>query len=405
MTDLLSPPAAPAAAPPSSSQRLPNARPLALFGTLAATWTAASGLVAMIAIAVAGWFAADSGTVGDAIRIGGLAWLVGNGSGLHLAATSITMLPLGAVSVIALLLHRAGRWVGSRAPQSSWRELAVGASALAAGYAVIAVIVSTTTRSSAASTGLSRTLVVTLLLALVFGGSGVVRGAGRLGEAFALLPEEARAAANGGIAGFLTLTIVSGTLLTGSLVSHFSTAVTLAEGMRAGVVGGIVVTLVGLAMVPNAVLFAGAYLVGPGFAVGSGTTVAPGDVSTGPLPGLPLLAALPRSAAPAWLEVFALLVPVVAGAIAGLFAVHRYPVTALQAAAVRGALAGVAAGGTFGLLCVLSAGSAGPGRMQDVGPGPSVLLVCALTSLVAGAAASAGRWWIQANRPRPESVS
>lgn len=406
MTDLLSRPAAPAATPAaSSSPRLPNARPLALYGALAATWTAAIGLITTIAIAVTGWFAADSGSIGDAIRVGGLAWLVGNGSGLHLATMSITMLPLGAVVVIALLLHRAGRWVGSHAPQSSWRELAIAALALAAGYTVIAAIVGTTTHSSAASTGLFRTLVVTLCLALVSGGAGVVRGAGRLREAFALLPEESRAAATGGACGVLALTVVSGTLLTGSLISHFSTAVTLAEGMHAGAVGGVVVTLVGLAMVPNAVLFAGAYLIGPGFAVGSGTAFAPGDVSTGPLPGLPLLAALPRAASPAWLEVLLLLVPVFAGAVAGLVAVHRCPVTTLQAAAVRGALAGLVGGAAFGLLCVLSAGSVGPGRMQDVGPGPSVFLVCAFTCLVAGAAASAGRWWIQADQPRPESVS
>lgn len=403
MTDLLTRPVAPTQEPTPS--RRSKWRLIALYGLLVAIWTAAIGLITLIAVSVAGWFAADSGTFGDAIRVGSLAWLVGNGSGLEVRSASLTLVPLGAVLMTAWMLYRAGRWVGSHAVDPAWHELTVGAVAIAIAYAAVAAVVSTTSHSTAAHVSPLRAVAATLALGLVFGGLGTLSGARRLRDLVALLPEEASAAGAGGVAGVLALVAASGVLLTASLALHFSTAVTLAEGMHAGVVGGAIATLIGLALVPNAVLFAGAFMAGPGFAVGSGTVVAPGDVSTGPLPGFPLLAAVPRSAGSPWVEAVLLLVPVVAGAIAGVLAVRRFPVFGIDAAALRGALAGLVGGLVFGILALLSAGSVGPGRMQQVGPGPSVLLVCALACSVGGAVAAAGIRWVQASRDSAGSVS
>ena len=50
---------------------------------------------------------------------------------------------------------------------------------------------------------------------------------------------------------------------------------------------------------PTPSLFSGSFLLGPGFAVGGGTMVSPGLVVLGPLPLLPLLAALPGAGATA----------------------------------------------------------------------------------------------------------
>jgi hypothetical protein len=408
MTDVLARPdktGAVSTTPAPGSRRHPGVASTALRGLLAAGWTAAMGIVLLVAVSVAGWFAADTGSFGDAIRVGGLAWLVGNGGGLELPSVAITLVPLGAVLVVGAVLYRAGRWVGSRAVASSWQELAAGTGSLAAGYAAAAAVVSTATRFPAASVSATRVVACTCLLGVVFGGLGVLSGAARLRDLVALLPEEVRAACTGGLAGVLALTSASAALFTISLVRSFSTAVTLAEKMHAGVVGGAIATLIGLALVPNAVLFAGAFLAGPGFAVGTGTVVAPGDVSTGPLPGFPLLAAVPRSAGSPWLDVMLLLVPVLAGACAGLLAVRRFPVRALGAAATRGALAGVAAGSGFGLLTQLSAGSVGPGRMQQVGPGATVIWVCALACSLGGAVAAAGTRWVRASRASTGSVS
>jgi Family of unknown function (DUF6350) len=376
-----------------------------LHGVVAAAWTAGVGIAVAVAVAVAGWLAADSGSFSDALRIGGLGWLVANGSGLHVASTSIGLLPLGALVVIGAMLYRAGRWVGGRADAPSWSELAQGALTLATGYAVLAAVVATATGSDTAHAGLLRAVALSFSLSLLTGGAGVLQGSRRLRDLGTLLPEAVRAAGTGGIAGALGLVTASGALFTLALARHWSTAVTLADGMHAGLVGGAIATLIGVALVPNAVLFAGAFLAGPGFAVGTGTVVAPGEVSTGPLPGFPLLAAVPRAAGSPWLEVALLLVPVVAGAGAGLLAVRRYPVPTVSSAAIRGSSAGLVAGAGFGVMTLLSAGSVGPGRMQHVGPGASVLVAYVLTCSVGGAVAAAANRWFWSTRASSESVS
>lgn len=397
MTDLLSPPA-----PPASGKPARTGPPLAGYGLIVAVWTAASGLITVITVAVAAWFAADSGTFGDAVAIGAISWLVANGGGLHLHGVAITLIPLGTVGVIGWLLYRGGRWVGSHATNRSWLDLALGTFAIGSGYCAAGVVVLGVTWSTDVHADIARTVVSTLLLALVFGGLGVLQGSDRGSELFGLLPVPARAALRGGFVGVGVLVAASAALVAGSLVIHFATAVTLAESLHSGLVGGAVMALVGLALVPNAVLFAGAFLAGPGVAVGSGTVVAPGDVSTGPLPAFPLLAAVPRTAGSSWWELAVVTAPIAAGAVAGLVAVRRYPVAAAERAAVRGGLAGFTAGVGFGLLTGLSGGAVGPGRMQDVGPYllPTVV-ACAAACLLGGVVAALASRWLDAGRPLP----
>ena len=72
-----------------------------------------------------------------------------------------------------------------------------------------------------------------------------------------------------------------------------------------------------LLVVPDAVVWAAAYLAGPGFAVGTATSVDPGGTVLGPLPALPLFGALPVPGAnPVWLWAL-LAVPVLAGVVGG----------------------------------------------------------------------------------------
>ena len=66
--------------------------------------------------------------------------------------------------------------------------------------------------------------------------------------------------------------------------------------LNPGVVGGGLLLLAQIAYLPNAVLWAIAYMLGPGFAVGTGTVVAPAGSAVGLVPAFPLLAALPSGA-------------------------------------------------------------------------------------------------------------
>ncbi len=212
-----------------------------------------------------------------------------------------------------------------------------------------------------------RAVAAGVVVPLVFGGAGLLSGANLLRPIHDRLPEEARAALIGGVAGVLVMLAVGALLVVSSLVAHFGTALTLAEGMHAGLVGGAIFALVGVTLVPNAVLCAAAFAAGPGFAVGQGTQVSPSGVRVGLLPDFPLLAALPSSAGAWWLPGLIVL-PVIAGGAAGFIAVRRYPVFGIDRAALRGALAGLVGGLSFGLMTGLATGSFAPGRLSHVGP-------------------------------------
>jgi hypothetical protein len=139
----------------------------------------------------------------------------------------------------------------------------------------------------------------------------------------------------------------------------------VAEGTEPGAVGGLGLLLLGLSLVPNAVVWAASWWAGPGFAVGAGTSVGPFGVELGAVPALPLLTALPASAPPTWLGVLALAVPVLAGALSGRLLAGGGSWLRLLGDAV---LAGLVAGASLGLLAALSGGPLGGERLAVVGP-------------------------------------
>ncbi|MGN6333085.1 MAG: cell division protein PerM, partial [Motilibacteraceae bacterium] len=154
--------------------------------------------------------------------------------------------------------------------------------------------------------------------------------------------------------------------------------------------------------VPNAVLWAAAFVAGPGFAVGVGTSVAPGGVDVGALPALPVLAAVPSDPSLPLPVRAVVLLPVLAGALAGWMAVRREPAPAraqgnglhavpwraLGLAAARAALAGPVAAVLVAAPAALSGGAVGGDRLVDVGP-PVWWLALAVTLEVAVGAALA----------------
>jgi hypothetical protein len=182
-------------------------------------------------------------------------------------------------------------------------------------------------------------------------------------------------------------------------VSGGQASATLAS-YHTGVAGQAGVTLLCLVYAPNLAAWAAAYLVGPGFAVGTGTTVSAAKVSLGALPAVPVLAGLPDSAV-AGLGPLLLGIPLAGGMAAGWLLVRRRLrlASAGDVAAPRwgellgaAALAGPVAGGLLGLAGWLSGGSLGSGRLAVTGPtGWQVALVgavvVALGTVLAAAAA------------------
>ncbi len=179
------------------------------------------------------------------------------------------------------------------------------------------------------------------------------------------------AALTAGAASVALTLAVSAVAVAVLLFAGYAQIIALYESLHTEVLGGFVVTAGQLAFIPNAVVWAMSWFVGPGFALGEGSLVSPLGTSVGPLPAIPLLGALPAGGLDFGFA--GLAVPVVAGFLAG--ALVRSRVLRALGDASRAlwfaivAVAGGAVGGLIaGLLAAASAGAMGPGRFSAVGP-------------------------------------
>ena len=200
------------------------------------------------------------------------------------------------------------------------------------------------------------------------------------------------AAFRGGLGTAALLVAASSVVLAATLVGSYAEIIRLYEALHGEVLGGVVVTTLELGLVPNFIAWTMSWLIGPGFALGAGSSVSPIGTSLGPVPAIPILGALPSGDFS--FAFLGLIVPVTAALLVGA-GVRRVterealqlPLAGWVAVAVG---AGLVAGLATGLFAAISAGSAGPGRLGVVGPdGVTVGIVVALITALAG---GAGLW-------------
>jgi hypothetical protein len=174
----------------------------------------------------------------------------------------------------------------------------------------------------------------------------------------------------------------------------------LHSALGPGVAGGAVLTLAQVLLVPNLVVWTSAALIGPGFAVGAGTTITLAVSNLGPLPAVPVLGALPADGPLPTAALALLAVPLVAGTVAGGL-VRRTDFSG-RAAALDVAGASGLAGAAMVALAWLSGGPAGPGLLSVTGPSPLVTGGVFAVEVAAGAAlVVAARWTAGALRHNP----
>ncbi|WP_138274978.1 DUF6350 family protein [Rhodoluna limnophila] len=153
----------------------------------------------------------------------------------------------------------------------------------------------------------------------------------------------------------------------------------LYEGLHVSILGGIILTLGQIAILPNVIVYGASWLTGVGFAIGEGSMISPLGTVVGPLPALPITAALPIGQAEFGL--IAVLVPMLAAFITTLLirrhaADIRFEFASAWSAAISLGLAiGVIAAVELGILAALASGSVGPGRLATVGINPWMLMV------------------------------
>jgi hypothetical protein len=281
------------------------------------------------------------------------------------------------------------------------RHVGYAALALAVPYALVCGALALAARSSLAAPSLIEAVAEPFLVAVVAGGLGGARALAPWRRLVGLLPVRTRSVTMGTLA-TLALLIMAGAILDGgSLIAHLGQVRELTDKLSPGPIGALLLVLVEIAYVPNAVVWAIAFCLGPGFAFGVGTVVAPTGAAIGPLPSFPLLAALPSGQIPGWLSLVVLAVPYLAAAAGGVLTVRVTPTPVLEAAPAWGFVSGAAAGAVLALLSALSGGPLGDGRLSTVGPsGWQVGLVAILEmGVTAAVTAGAANWWILRRDP------
>ena len=370
MTETLQRPARPASARPGGSSATTR-HPL-VAGAVAAVWAVAAGLaLAGLPVLLAWATDARAGAgAADALRTVGQVWLVAHGTPLDVPGGELGLTPLGLLALPLLLLRKAGSALARDRGVLGLRAAAGLVGAVALPYGVLASVVAEASATADVVPGVLQALVAGALVGAAGAALGVLGTAGLAGALRARVPAAVRRQLVAA-AGALLVLGAGGALLVGlSLAVHVGRARELLGATSPGAVGGLVLLLLGLSLVPNAVVWGASWLAGPGFAVGVGTQVSPFAHELGTVPALPLLAALPGSAVPGSWGVLALLVPVASGAVAGALLVRRLP----SAGTLRLATEAVAAGSTTGLVLMtaawLSGGPVGGGRLAAVGPSP-----------------------------------
>lgn len=376
-------------------------RPLALVATLGGTAAALATLLPCLVLAVVGWFLSDAGAHGtprDALQVGALGWLVAHGSGVSVRGTAVTVLPLGLTLLAAWATWRLGRRTGEalsgHGPDADRladgeRDWTVPSATVlfAVGYAVTTVVVAALAADPATAPASGRALGAALLLALVLGGAGLAVGSGRAAVWLPLLPRLVRPAATVARAVLAWVLGAAALLLLAGLVRDGGAVVQVVDDLGADAGDVALVVLLTLLLLPGAVVWSAAWLLGPGFTVGTGTVVSPGLTVLGALPLVPLVPALPaEGSAPRWVVLGVAAVPAVLAAVATARVQRHHPTLRWDDGVLRGCVGGVAAGVLLGLLAVLAGGALGPGRMAVVGPLASEVLVHAVAALGMGGA-------------------
>jgi hypothetical protein len=292
-------------------------------------------------------------------------WLIAHGSGLVVGEAQIGVVPLGvtaiALGLVAVIAHRVAR-----------REITdLGAFAGSVGmiFGIAAAVLAAVVSTDDVMTSIPRAAVG----GLAVGGLGSAAGAGWRYRTSLTLGETPRlviAAMSRALSVVLGASFVLVLVLLGV---HGQRAGDMWGLLDPGVGGAVVLALACLVSLPTLVLWTAAVLVGPGFALGTGTSVDLTGSYIGIVPGFPTLAAIPGPGPfGPWVFVLGLVVPA-AGVWAGLVTPR------VRIGAAAGALAGLVLGG----LMAISGGGVGPGRMVDAGPPPVTPAAVAVVILAA----------------------
>lgn len=375
-----------------------NHYPPLIAGAIAATISVAIGYILTLGFIMAAWLFAAHGSEStvQVLRAAGIAWQVLHLVPVVIGTTTIGVLPWGFLIVPVLILWKAIQWaLKSSQPKTAVEFIRVAIS-VSVIYSACAGVVGLISASGELYTGITSTLLHSLLVALSVTTACVVTYAPSRTILTDALPKLFVDGIRPAIISF-GLLFISGSLLTSvSLILNWAQVRAVTTLMAPGFIDGFFMTLLGVGYLPTVNVWAMSYLLGPGIMLGGGV-VTPENASPGALPAFPLLSILPSESAA--LATYFILLPILVGiaiyflmprerwaaqgdsiAIALSFVLRwREVVTMLVSISLLSALVWISA--------AASSGSLGTGNLKFVGPLPSeiafaAIAVCGLSAIL-----------------------
>lgn len=326
-------------------------------------------LAPLIAVSLLLWVADGRSTAPavDAVRLVLDVWLLSHGVPLRLPGGSFGLIPLLLTGLAWWQLWRSGATVARAVEAKTVGGLARVAVSIAVPYGLAGVGAAAWGQFDQVSANPALAGGVTAGFAFLAALLGAIRGTewgrGALAQLTRVVVETFRAAA------LATAVLVAVGLVT-TLVMFAVSAHRLPETHHhyslgaSGVVG---LGLLSLLYLPTVSVWAAAYVLGPGFAVGSGSVVSVNEVNLDALPAFPLFVGIPTTTATTAVSLL-LAIPALVGLVTGMVFSHRLPIARTRPVLVGAVFSGLLAGGMLGVLSALASGSAGGGRLSVLGP-------------------------------------
>lgn len=316
--------------------------PLVLQGAFeflqAALFSAFLVVIPWMAVWFSGGFADRS--IESVLKMGGQLWLLIHGVPMHLLQVGtgtdptnlsgvLNFVPLGLTLIPFFLCWRAGRRIARASYTDQLWQGILGALGV---YLLCGLFTGFLVNNDEAETS----LLAASLIPLISAGAGVITGARREAGSWGRLigfdaaawiaktSQHSRWAGSylwavvcGGTLAYVMTFGLASLLLTINLGIHWVDISNVYQQLRPGPIGSAVLTLGQLGIMPNLVMWTLSWISGGGFMLGVGSTISPLETTVGPLPAIPVLAALPSGDLTyAWAF---MLLPVLAGFLAGWY--------------------------------------------------------------------------------------
>jgi Family of unknown function (DUF6350) len=326
-------------------------------------------------VTVLGWIAAEPGSLGGALQVGTLLWLLSNGVGVRVGDIPVTLVPWGATAVIAFLISRFAAASARRVRADQATGPGVISAVTVAAY-LLSVVVGAMLWGEPWQAPARWAAVIAVLLAAAWWGSSRTLGARR-----AEAPSRARVITRAVLAAQLVMLVAGAAVLVSGLWIHLKQVQALHEALQPGVAGGIALLVLQLAFAPNAMVWSASYALGSGFSLGAGSVIAPAATQLGMVPAVPLLGALPSPGPGDLMQLWWLAAGAIAGALACWVLLGSGQVPRFDQASLAGGACGLLAGAVFAGLAWAASGDLGTLRLAGLGPRLVPLLVMAATTM------------------------